>query len=241
MSCDHQSCGQRGKATCHYGESKDTSRRQSLRLVLIRHGETYWNEQRRIQGGGSDIELNEVGMKQTARLASFLKDENIDRVVSSPMKRALVMAQAIAKEHKLPVEVREGLREIEVGEFEGLPLSSLSGSFSQLLMKWWEGGIRKLPGGESFAELQKRCWGAVEPLLGSQDGDRTIVVLGHYFVTLAIIFKALGFPLEYLPRFRIDSGGISIIELADYGSRLVTFNDTSYLWEGCGCKAGRRR
>jgi len=241
MSCDHRSCGQRGKAACHYGESKDTLRRQSLRLVLIRHGETYWNEERRIQGGGSDIELNEVGMKQTARLASFLKDENIDRVVSSPMKRALVMAQAIAKEHELPVEVKEGLREIEVGEFEGLPLSRLSGSFSQLLMKWWEGGIRKLPGGESFAELQERCWGAVEPLLASHDENGTVVVVGHYFVTLAIIFKALGFPLEYLPRFRIDSGGISIIELADYGSRLVTFNDTSYFWEGCGCKAGRRR
>ncbi len=241
MSCDHQSCGQRGKATCHYGESKDTSRRQSLRLVLIRHGETYWNEERRIQGGGSDIELNEVGMKQTVRLASFLKDENIDCVVSSPMKRALVMAQAIAKEHKLPVEVKEGLREIEVGEFEGLPLSSLSGSFSQLLMKWWEGGIRKLPGGESFAELQKRCWGAVEPLLASHDENGTVVVVGHYFVTLAIIFRVLGFPLEYLPRFKIDSGGISILELANYGPRLVTFNDTSYLWEGCGCKAGRRR
>ncbi len=212
-----------------------------MRLVLIRHGETYWNEERRIQGGGSDIELNEVGMKQTVRLASFLKVESIDRVVSSPMKRALVMAQAIAKEHKLPVEVKEGLREIEVGEFEGLPLSSLSGSFSQLLMKWWEGGIRKLPGGESFAELQKRCWGAVEPLLAGHDENGTVVVVGHYFVTLAIIFRVLGFPLEYLPRFRIDSGGISIIELADYGSRLVTFNDTSYLWEGCGRKAGRRR
>ncbi len=212
-----------------------------MRLVLIRHGETHWNEERRIQGGGSDIELNEMGMKQTAKLVSLLKDESIDLVISSPMKRALVMAQAIAKEHKLPVEVKEGLREIDVGEFEGRPLSSLSGSFSQLLMKWWEGGIRKLPGGESFAELQERCWGAVEPLLGSEDGNGTIVVLGHYFVTLAIIFRALGFPLEYLPRFRIDSGGISIIELAEYGPRLVTFNDTSYLWEGYGCKAERGR
>jgi broad specificity phosphatase PhoE len=192
-----------------------------LRLVLIRHGETYWNEQRRIQGGGSDIGLNEVGLKQTETLVSFLKYEDIDHVLSSPMKRALVMAQAIAKEHNLAVEVKEGLREIEVGEFEGLPLSSLSSTFSQLLMEWWKGGTRRLPGGESFAELQ--------------------VVVGHYFVTLAIIFRALGFPLEYLARFRIDSGGISTVELADYGPRLVTFNDTSYLWKVGGRKAGRRQ
>ena len=212
-----------------------------MRLVLIRHGETYWNEQRRIQGGGSDIGLNEVGLKQTETLVSFLKYEDIDHVLSSPMKRALVMAQAIAKEHNLAVEVKEGLREIEVGEFEGLPLSSLTSTFSQLLMEWWKGGTRRLPGGESFAELQERCWGAVGPLLDSQDANRTVVVVGHYFVTLAIIFRALGFPLEYLARFRIDSGGISTVELSDYGPRLVTFNDTSYLWKVLGHKAGRRQ
>ncbi len=199
-----------------------------MKLILVRHGETYWNQQRRVQGGGSDVELNEVGWKQAAKLASFLKTENIDTVISSPLKRALVIAQIIADQHQLPVEIHDGLKEIDVGELEGLSLPSLSITFSQLLMQWWRGGSERLPGGESFVELQKRCWEAVEPLLLKYENG-TVVIISHYFVTLAIIFKALDLPLEYLAKFRVDLGGVSILEFEDYGARLLQFNDTSYL------------
>lgn len=199
-----------------------------MRLILVRHGETYWNAQRRVQGGDSDVELNEVGWKQAAKLVSFLKNENIDAVISSPLKRALVTAQIIAGQHQLPVEIHDGLKEIDVGELEGLSLSSLSITFSQLLMQWWQGGAERLPGGESFVELQERCWEAVEPLLVKYE-DGTVVIISHYFVTLAIIFKALDLPLEYLAKFRVDLGGVSILEFEDYGARLLKFNDTSYL------------
>ncbi|MEA3253991.1 MAG: histidine phosphatase family protein, partial [Chloroflexota bacterium] len=193
-----------------------------------RHGETYWNKGRRVQGGESDIELNELGLKQAARLAAFLKDEDIDAVMSSPLKRALASARAIAGQHKLPLEINDGLREIAVGELEGLSLSDLSSTFSQLLMEWWKGGTERLPGGESFAELGERSWKAVEPLL-ARHKEGTVVVISHYFVILAIIFRALDVPLEYLPKFKMDLGGMSVLEFAEYGTRLVTFNDTSYL------------
>ncbi|MCK4387188.1 MAG: histidine phosphatase family protein, partial [Dehalococcoidia bacterium] len=196
--------------------------------ILVRHGETYWNQQRRVQGGGSDVELNEVGWKQAAKLVSFLKTENIDTVISSPLKRALVIARIIADQHQLPIEIHDGLKEIDVGELEGLSLPSLSITFSQLLMQWWRGGSERLPGGESFVELQKRCWEAVEPLLLKYENG-TVVIISHYFVTLAIIFKALDLPLEYLAKFRVDLGGVSILEFEDYGARLLQFNDTSYL------------
>lgn len=199
-----------------------------MRLILVRHGETYWNEQRRVQGGASDIELDEVGLKQATKLVAFLRDENIDAVISSPLKRALVTAQVIAKQHELPVEVHNGLKEISVGELEGLALSSLSISFSQLLMQWWRGGSERLPGGESFVELEERCWGAVEPLLVKHENG-TAVIISHYFVTLAIIFKGLDLPMEYIAKFRVDLGGVSVLEFGDYGARLLKFNDTSYL------------
>ncbi len=199
-----------------------------MRVILVRHGETYWNEQRRVQGGDSDVELNEVGLKQAAKLVSFLKNENIDAVISSPLKRALVTAQIIAGQHRLPLEIHDGLKEIDVGELEGLSLSSLSITFSQLLMQWWQGGAERLPGGGSFVELQGRCWRAVDPLLLKYE-DGTVVIISHYFVTLAIIFKALDLPLEYLAKFRVDLGGVSILEFEDYGARLLQFNDTSYL------------
>jgi len=199
-----------------------------LKLILIRHGETYWNKERRIQGGSSDTELSEVGLKQASLLTSFLKGENVSVIVSSPLKRALDTAKAIAIQHKIPVEIDAGLKEIEVGEMEGLSLSSLNTGFSQYLMRGWqEGGSGRLPGGESFVELQQRSWACIERLL-AEHKDRTAVVVSHYFVILAIIFKALGLQLDCLPKFRVDTGGVSIIEFNERGSRLVLFNDTSY-------------
>jgi len=199
-----------------------------LKLILIRHGETYWNEERRVQGGDSDIELNDTGLNQAKKLAAFLKNEPITAILSSPLQRATATAEVIASHHQLSVKVDQGLRELRVGELEGMSVSNLSTTFSQFLMQWWHGrGSLKLPNGESLAELQQRAWKAVERLL-AQHKDGTVVVVSHYFVTLAIILKALNLPLDYFTKFKVDPGGVSIIEIQDYGPRLVVFNDTSY-------------
>jgi broad specificity phosphatase PhoE len=206
-----------------------------LKLILVRHGETYWNDERRIQGGDSDIELNDTGLEQARKLAAFLENEPITAILSSPLQRAIATAEVIANHHQLPVEVDQGLRELKVGELEGMSVSNLSTTFSQFLMQWWQGGgAVKLPNGESLVELQQRAWKAVERLLErhktslEHNKDTTAVVVSHYFVTLAIILKALNLPLDYFTKFKVDLGGVSILEIQDYGTRLLTFNDTSY-------------
>lgn len=199
-----------------------------MKLVLVRHCETHWNEQRRVQGAGSDIELSALGISQVQKLARFLSSYEPSAIISSPLKRALVTAQAVAAAHGLPVEVREGLRELDVGDLEGVELSSLNTSFSRLLMELWQGGSERLPSGESFTKLQERSWSAVEPLLAQYAGG-TLIVVSHYFVSLAILFKALGLPIENLTRFKVDLGGVSVLEFRDYGARLLGFNDTCYL------------
>jgi len=206
-----------------------------LKLILVRHGETYWNKERRIQGGDSDIELNDTGLEQARKLAAFLKNEPIAAILSSPLQRATATAKAIASHHQLPVEVDQGLRELKVGELEGMPVSNLTTTFSQFLMQWWQdGGAMKLPNGESLIELQQRAWKAVERLLErhktspEHSKDTTVIVVSHYFVTLAIILKALNLPLDCFTKFKLDPGGVSILEFRDYGARLLAFNDTSY-------------
>ena len=199
-----------------------------MKLILVRHGETFWNEERRVQGGSSDIELNDAGVKQAHRLASFLKNEDIAVIVSSPLKRAKATAEAIASQHQLSVELDDRLREVEVGELEGLSFSSLSTTFSQFLKKWWAGGgSEKLPGGESLVELQQRAWTVIEHLL-AKCSERTVVVVSHYFAIIAIILKALDLPLDSFTKFKVDPGGVSILEIRDRGTRLVSLNDTSY-------------
>jgi broad specificity phosphatase PhoE len=206
-----------------------------LNLILIRHGETYWNHERRVQGGDSDIELNDTGLEQARKLAAFFKNEPIAAILSSPLQRAIATAEVIASNHQLTVEVDQGLRELKVGELEGMSVSNLSTTFSQFLVQWWqEGGPMKLPNGESLVELQQRAWKAVERLLEKHKTNpkhsekTTVIIVSHYFVTLSIILKALNLPLDCFTKFKVDLGGVSILEFRDYEARLVTFNDTSY-------------
>jgi broad specificity phosphatase PhoE len=207
-----------------------------LKLILVRHGETHWNRDGLVQGADSDIELNDTGLEQARRLAAFFKDEPIAAVLASPLRRATATAEAIASQHELPVETDEGLKELKVGDLEGTSISNLPTTFSRFLLKWWQDGeAMRLPNGESLVELQQRVWNAIEGVLErhrtSSDLNRdgtAVVVVSHYFVTLAIILKALDLPLEYFIKFRLDLGGVSILEFRDYGTRLLTFNDTSY-------------
>lgn len=206
-----------------------------MKLILVRHGETYWNEEKRIQGGDSDIGLNDTGLEQARRLAAFLGKKSIIAILSSPLQRAVATAEVIASHHRLPVEIEQGLRELKVGELEGMFISDLGTTFSQFLLQWWQDeGAMKLPNGESLAELQQRAWKVVERLLErhktslEHNKDTTVVVVSHYFVILVIILRALNLPLECFAKFTVDPGGVSILEFRDYGARLVTFNDTSY-------------
>ena len=206
-----------------------------MKLILIRHGETHWNKDGLVQGGDSDIQLNDTGLEQARKLAVFLQNERITAILSSPLQRAMATAEVIASHHQLPVEIDQGLRELKVGDLEGMSISKLTTTFSQfLLQRWQDRESIKLPNGESLAELQRRVWEVIERQLDrhktglEHNRDTAVVIVSHYFVTLAIILKALGLPLDYLIRFKVDLGGLSVLEFRDYGARLVTFNDTSY-------------
>ena len=206
-----------------------------MKLILVRHGETHWNKDGLVQGGDSDIELNDTGLEQARKLAAFLKNEPIIAILSSPLRRAIATAEIIASHHQLPVEIDQGLRELKVGDLEGISVSNLRTTFSRFLLQWWQDGeTMKLPNGESLVELQQRAWKAVERLLerhktnpGHNEGT-TVVVVSHYFVTLAIILKALNLPLDYFTKFKVDLGGVSVLEIQDHGIRLLKFNDTFY-------------
>jgi broad specificity phosphatase PhoE len=202
-----------------------------IKLILVRHGETAWNRERRIQGGSSDVELNELGREQVERLALALKETKIDAIYSSPLKRALDTAIAIASHHQLAVQVEPDLREMEVGELEGVSIADLGAGISQFLLQWRQGqGLEKLPGGESVVDLADRMWATVQSI-NEKHQQETVVVVSHFFAVVATICKALGWPLTRLERIRVQTGSISIIEFGDGHSRLVSLGDTCHLRE----------
>jgi len=156
----------------------------------------------------------------------------IDAIYSSPLKRAFDTAQAIASRHRLTVQVEPDLREMEVGELEGISIAELGTSFGQFLLQWRQGqGLEKLPGGESVVELADRVWATVQPIIKRHDQE-TVVVVSHFFTVVVTICQALGWPLATLERIRVQTGSISIIDLEDGQTRLVSLGDTCHLKEG---------
>jgi len=164
-------------------------------------------------------------------LGLALKEVKISAIYSSPLKRALDTAQAIAGYHGLMVQVESDLREMEVGELEGLSIAELGTSFSQFLLQWRQGqGGEKLPGGESIVELADRVWAIIQ-LIMKKHGRGNIVVVSHFFTAVATICRALGWPLTCIERIRVQTGSISIIDLDNGQHRLVSLSDICHLKE----------
>ncbi len=196
------------------------------RIILVRHGKTDWNRELRIQGGSSDTPLNEEGRQQAENLASRLSQRSIQAIYSSPLKRALETAQIIARHHNLEVVVEKSLREVEAGKLEGATSAELGMRFSELLTR--DGVSKRVPGGESLADLQQRSWNFIQQS-NRKYTDGELVIVSHYFVILTIICSALMLPLSRITRFRLSTGCISIINLDEKEARLELLNDTGYL------------
>lgn len=201
----------------------------AARIILVRHGETDWNLERRIQGGSSNPPLNKRGREQAESLARKLEREDIQAIYSSPLQRGLDTAKTIAHCHQLEVLAEPSLKEIEAGEMEGVTLAGLDRRFSELLIKNSSDEIfPRVPGGESLPEVQQRSWGLVRRLAAKHPGG-SLVLVTHYFVILSIICSVLELPLSQISRLRLSTGSISIFNLDSYEARLELFNDTCYL------------
>ncbi len=161
-----------------------------------------------------------------------LKDIDIAVIYSSPLKRARDTAQAIASHHGLKVCIEPSFKEMEVGELEGIPISELGTSFSKYMVEWRQGeGTAKLPGGESLVDLSDRVWAAAQAML-EKNKQGNVVLVSHYFVTVAIICRALGMQVTHIGRIRVQNASISILDFSSRQPSLMLLGDTCHLREG---------
>ncbi|RKY86636.1 hypothetical protein DRQ09_05880 [candidate division KSB1 bacterium] len=203
-------------------------------LFLVRHGETNWNLQNRVQGV-SDIPLNERGKVQVLNLAESLKNENIKIVYTSHLKRALQTARIISKILSVEIRIEKNLMELNQGEIEGLTYSELHRKYPELVKLWRKDPVKaKMPGGEDIKQLQNRAWKTIKKIAKIHQKDK-VVVVSHNLTIRSLLCKFLNLNLKYFRRIHLDTASKNTIEFyksdGDTGDGILVkcINDTSFL------------
>jgi broad specificity phosphatase PhoE len=144
-------------------------------ILLARHGETDWNRDNRFQGR-ADPPLNAAGRKQARALAEALSGEPLAAVYTSPLRRASETAEIVAAPHGLRVEPVDGLREVDVGSWEGLTRADLEQRQPEQFRRWLVEHEQGWEDGETYEEMGRRVLPALLALAERHRGERVLAV-----------------------------------------------------------------
>ena len=188
-----------------------------MRIFFARHGESTANLLHVFSNRALDHPLTEKGRAQAADLARRLTDEGITRVCASPVPRAVETAHIIAAMLDVEVYYSEALREFDVGVFEGRCDANAWQEFSELLKRWLTLGLldEKIPGGESYVDVQARFVPYIEALVAEFGHTKeNILVISHGGLYLLMLPEVLGnLPRAYMNEHRL---GYTEIVVAEY-------------------------
>ncbi|MEY4415291.1 MAG: hypothetical protein RIQ53_2584 [Pseudomonadota bacterium] len=198
------------------------------RIVAIRHGETPWNAEQRLQGH-RDIPLNALGHRQAAQLAAALRDEGIEQIISSDLQRAWDTALALAGPLGLDVQPEAGLRERCFGTLEGHTRSDIETHWPDIARRWMGRDLSYTPeGGESIPDFSARCVAAAERIARAHAG-RSIAIVCHGGVLDCLYRAATRAPLDAPRTWQLGNCAINrLLHTAD-GFTLVGWNDTQHI------------
>ena len=200
-----------------------------MRLTLVRHGETAYNRDG-LGLGREDAQLTDLGLRQTAAAVERLTPEPFDRILTSPLTRASAIARGLAERTGAPLEVREELTEMDVGETEGLPFAEMRARFPDFLQAWRRpdpAGVL-MPGGESLAQVAARLEPLVTELHALPDEHR-VVAVSHNFVLRLLICRLLGLEIGVFRAFSVDLASVSTLSLRAGQASLRSLNDRCHL------------
>ncbi|HEV7575993.1 MAG TPA: histidine phosphatase family protein [Caldimonas sp.] len=206
----------------------DATGAEVTRIVAVRHGETEWNAQMRMQGQ-LDTALSARGRWQAARTAEALAGEGIETIFASDLARAFDTAQAIAAVVGLPIETDAGLRERSFGIFQGHTYAEIDSLWPADAARWRRHEPAFKPeGGESLIEFSARAVAAVTRIAARSRG-RTILVVSHGGVLDCLYRAAAGLDLAAPRSWELGNAAVNRLLFTGERFTLVGWRDTSHL------------
>jgi broad specificity phosphatase PhoE len=203
------------------------------RVFMVRHGATVLSAEDRF-AGATDVELSDEGREQTRRLAERLSHEKIVAAYASPLGRTFETAQILAAPHKLDVQTRDGLREINHGRWEGMTRREVEEKFPEEAAEWEKDPYTFAPlGGESGLAVTARALPVLIELVRKHPGEDFLVV-SHKATIRLLLSSLLGFdPRRYRDNLDQKPAALNIVDFRDATrARLTLFNDTSHYDKG---------
>jgi 2,3-bisphosphoglycerate-dependent phosphoglycerate mutase len=198
------------------------------RVVAVRHGETAWNVQTRIQGQ-IDIDLNAHGRQQARRLAHALLHERFDAVYASDLRRAAETARPFAEQAGLPLHTDATLRERGFGTFEGLTWAEVEQQHPDASRRWRERDAAfGPPGGETLAVFYERAVTALATIAARHRGQH-IAVVTHGGVLDALYRAASRIALDAPRTWQLGNASINRVLHGEQGFTMVGWNDDFHL------------
>lgn len=203
-----------------------------LRVYFVRHGETDWNAEGRIQGM-TDVTLNEKGLAQSKLLAERLAEErDFIALYTSPLRRAFATGEIIADRLGLTPVTDGRLVERDMGIVEGLTGEEVQVKFPEIHLAWKQGSKRvPFPGEEGREGFQQRLGGFLQHVRLSHT-DHKVAVVTHGGAMGMIMATVMSLDLERRFPFWFENASFSIVEFGGPVPRVLTLNDTCHLRNG---------
>jgi broad specificity phosphatase PhoE len=198
-----------------------------MRVILVRHGQTDWNEGG-IFRGRIDVALNRTGIRQAEIIAEVLDAVPIDAVYSSPLSRAFKTAQIIARHHDMPVQAMEAMTDIDFGEWQGLKRDEAASRYPDTY-EIWETRPEKveIPGAETLADVRKRLLDGLNDVF-SKHPEGTVVIVSHGLTNKVLLCAVLGLDNSHFWKVKQDNGAINIFKYTAEGSKVFLMNGTTH-------------
>ncbi len=202
---------------------------QVTRIIAVRHGETAWNRDTRIQGH-TDIALNATGQWQARQLARALAQEPLAAIYSSDLQRAQATAQAVAEATGAPLHLDAGLRERGFGAFEGRSFAEIEAQLPEQARRWRQREPDYAPeGGETLLQLRARVHAATEDIAARHPG--ALLLLVAHGGVLDVLYRAATRQSIQAPRtWQLTNTAINrLLWTPGHGLSLVGWADTGHL------------
>jgi len=200
-----------------------------VKLFLIRHGQTELNLEGRYQGG-MDTELTSVGIRQAKLAKKYLSMVIFSSIYSSPLKRALNTASIIADNGSPKVIVRDNLKEIDFGKWEGLKFNEINRKYKKEYQNWLNDPFNKPPtGGESFKSLTKRVTKEIDKIVSENDDGGNVAIITHGGVIVSLLVYWLRIPYSRWRSIIQRQGAINIVVIDKNFPYISQINYTGHL------------